>query len=158
VIKETSALTFMIAGTVKEVVTVIASILVFQDDFGLINGIGLLVVIIGVLLFNYYKLYKLKQALKQQVTSRNDSGSAASSGSFTRAVEMVDGVPIHVVALNSTGSPLAAAGAAGLSDSFSGQQRRRGSGKGPDDEETAEAVKTLEFEPLLQGNGVLLRR
>eukprot|EP00775_Hariotina_reticulata_P003160 gene3160-3438_t len=158
VIKETSALTFMIAGTVKEVVTVIASILVFHDDFGIINGIGLLVVIIGVLLFNYYKLYKLKQALKQQVTSRDDSSSDAGSGSFTRTVEMVDGVPIHLVALSSTSSPLAAASAAGLADSFSGQQRRRSSGKGADDEEMAEDLKTLEFEPLLPGNGVMLRR
>lgn len=45
VIKETSALTFMIAGTVKEVVTVITAVIVFGDKFGLVNGIGLIIVI-----------------------------------------------------------------------------------------------------------------
>ncbi|GIL52194.1 hypothetical protein Vafri_8132 [Volvox africanus] len=62
VIKETSALIFMIAGTVKEVVTVLAAVLFFGEKLTWINLIGLVVVMIGVLLFNLYKYRKLKAA------------------------------------------------------------------------------------------------
>ncbi|GLC42101.1 hypothetical protein PLESTB_000630800 [Pleodorina starrii] len=60
VIKETSALTFMIAGTVKEVVTVLSAVLVMGDKLTWVNCLGLVVVICGVLLFNYHKYRKLK--------------------------------------------------------------------------------------------------
>ena len=60
VIKETSALTFMVAGTCKEVLTVLAAVAVFGDKFGPINGVGLIVVILGVVLFNCYKLHKMR--------------------------------------------------------------------------------------------------
>jgi len=60
VIKETSALTFMVAGTCKEVLTVLAAVVVFGDKFGPINGVGLIVVILGVVLFNCYKLHKMR--------------------------------------------------------------------------------------------------
>eukprot|EP00798_Chlamydomonas_sp_ICE-L_P015942 gene15942-22074_t len=59
VIKETSALTFMIAGTCKEVVTVIAAVLVMGDTFGPVNTVGLIIVIFGVVLFNWYKYQKI---------------------------------------------------------------------------------------------------
>ncbi|GLI64396.1 hypothetical protein VaNZ11_007662 [Volvox africanus] len=60
VIKETSALIFMIAGTVKEVVTVLAAVLFFGEKLTWINSIGLVIVMIGVLLFNLYKYRKLQ--------------------------------------------------------------------------------------------------
>eukprot|EP00873_Tetraselmis_striata_P009309 jgi/Tetstr1/429573/TSEL_019473.t1 len=60
VIQETSAVTFMVAGTFKEVVTVMFSVIIFGDEFHFINGMGLLVLLCGVGLFNYLKLQKLK--------------------------------------------------------------------------------------------------
>ncbi|GIL83553.1 hypothetical protein Vretimale_10327 [Volvox reticuliferus] len=60
VIKETSALVFMIAGTVKEVVTVLAAVIFFGEKLTWINVIGLVIVMVGVLLFNYHKYRKLK--------------------------------------------------------------------------------------------------
>lgn len=60
VIQETSAVTFMVAGTFKEVVTVLCSVIIFGDEFHFINGMGLFVLLCGVALFNYIKLTKLK--------------------------------------------------------------------------------------------------
>ncbi|KAI8469016.1 MAG: triose-phosphate transporter family-domain-containing protein, partial [Monoraphidium minutum] len=62
VIRDTSALTFMIAGVVKEIITILAAIAIFGDDFGLLNGLGLGIAIFGVLLFNMYKLRRLRDA------------------------------------------------------------------------------------------------
>lgn len=70
VIKETSALTFLIAGTFKEVVTVLAAVVIMGDHFGLMNGIGLVIVMVGILLFNWYKYSKIKIGELQQ-TSRS---------------------------------------------------------------------------------------
>lgn len=158
VIKETSALTFMIAGTVKEVVTVITAVIVFGDQFGLINGIGLVIVIGGVLLFNWYKLRKLKQSVRQQLASRDEAAEVS-----------VDGVPIHVLA-SADGSPAnrrvsspAAVRASSHAERIAGSPRFAGnfSGQGSDalsftkrrssveEAEAAEVMKALEFEPLL---------
>ena len=86
VIAETSALTFMVAGTFKEIVTgnspshpcclvlamavplalliaslpaVMAAVIFFGDAFAFINGVGLAVLILGAALFNYNKYKKI---------------------------------------------------------------------------------------------------
>ena len=41
--------------------TVLAAVVVMGDEFGVINAIGLAVVISGVVLFNVYKLQKIKK-------------------------------------------------------------------------------------------------
>lgn len=137
----------MIAGTVKEVVTVITAVLVFGDQFGLINGIGLLIVIAGVLLFNYYKLQRLKQSVRQRIVSTD--------GSFD--MNTPEGVPIHMVAAPS--SPLASQASfkglapAGTSQAVLGKRR-----SSMEEMEVQEVLKALEFEPLLPMNGVMIRR
>jgi hypothetical protein len=146
VIKETSALTFMIAGTVKEVVTVITAVIVFGDKFGVINGVGLVIVIAGVLLFNWYKLQKLKHSLRQRIISRDGSLD----------IDGPEGVPIHVVAAaHSNGS--AVLGSPMRRDR---DRDREGTGEehgvllskrrsSVEELEAQEVVKALEFEPLL---------
>lgn len=62
-IANTSALTFMVAGTFKEIVTVAAAVLFLGENFTWINGMGLLVLILGVVLFNYLKFQKLRSEL-----------------------------------------------------------------------------------------------
>ena len=59
-IANTSALTFMVAGTFKEIVTVGAAVIFLHEKFTLINAIGLVVLIAGVVLFNYFKYQKMK--------------------------------------------------------------------------------------------------
>lgn len=60
-ISNTSALTFMVAGTFKEIVTVGAAVLFLHESFTPVNAFGLVVLIAGVVLFNYIKYQKLKQ-------------------------------------------------------------------------------------------------
>ncbi|KAL6768099.1 hypothetical protein ACKKBF_B37790 [Auxenochlorella protothecoides x Auxenochlorella symbiontica] len=60
-IGHTSALTFMVAGTFKEVVTVAAAVLFLGERFTPVNAAGLVVLIIGVTLFNWQKYRKLRQ-------------------------------------------------------------------------------------------------
>ncbi|KXZ53955.1 hypothetical protein GPECTOR_6g874 [Gonium pectorale] len=74
VIKETSSLTFMIAGTIKEVVTVLAAVIVMGDELTFVNVMGLAIVIGGVLLFNHYKYKKLRQQVEPQYVALDTAG------------------------------------------------------------------------------------
>jgi solute carrier family 35 protein C2 len=65
-IANTSALTFMVAGTFKEVVTIGAAVLFLGEEFTPINGLGLLTLICGVSLYNYFKYQKYKEDLLKQ--------------------------------------------------------------------------------------------
>lgn len=130
VIKETSALTFMIAGTCKEVVTILAAMMFFGDHLGVINGVGLVIVILGVLLFNAYKYRKLKvgeiQAIRAGVHVNKDGvlGVANSAGK------------------GATASPL-----------------RESMSNGVHHESTDDdGVVALEYEPLLPMSSVMIRR
>lgn len=76
-IANTSALTFMVAGTFKEIVTVGAAVLFLHEDFTLVNGLGLVVLISGVGLFNYFKYRKYKEKMlsdiEEMVLLNNDT-------------------------------------------------------------------------------------
>lgn len=60
-ILETSAVTFSVAGTVKEAATILVSHLVFRDKFTHINMLGLFIIMFGVSLFNVYKYGRMKE-------------------------------------------------------------------------------------------------
>ncbi|KAK4786563.1 hypothetical protein SAY86_010396 [Trapa natans] len=55
----TSAVTVTIAGVVKEAVTILVAVFYFHDEFTWLKGLGLLTIMIGVSLFNWYKYQKL---------------------------------------------------------------------------------------------------
>ncbi|KAL2322596.1 hypothetical protein Fmac_026975 [Flemingia macrophylla] len=57
----TSAVTVTIAGVVKEAVTILVAVLYFHDQFTLLKGFGLLTIMVGVSLFNWYKYLKLQK-------------------------------------------------------------------------------------------------
>ena len=65
-IANTSALTFMVAGTFKEVVTIGAAVFLLGEEFTPINGLGLITLICGVSLFNYFKYKKYKEELLKE--------------------------------------------------------------------------------------------
>ncbi|MEO2192057.1 MAG: hypothetical protein ABGY24_06410 [bacterium] len=65
-IANTSALTFMVAGTFKEVVTIGAAVFLLGEEFTPINGLGLVTLICGVSLFNYFKYKKYKEELLKE--------------------------------------------------------------------------------------------
>ncbi|KAM7271285.1 hypothetical protein ACFE04_030499 [Oxalis oulophora] len=57
----TSAVTVTVAGVVKEVVTIMVAVIFFHDKFTWLKGMGLIIIMIGVSLFNWYKYLKLKK-------------------------------------------------------------------------------------------------
>nr|XP_043626866.1 probable sugar phosphate/phosphate translocator At1g06470 [Erigeron canadensis] len=58
----TSAVTVTIAGVVKEAVTILVAVLYFHDEFTWLKGAGLVTIMFGVGLFNWYKYQKLHKA------------------------------------------------------------------------------------------------
>ncbi|GAA0161295.1 secondary carrier transporter [Lithospermum erythrorhizon] len=57
----TSAVTVTIAGVVKEAVTILVAVLYFHDEFTFLKGVGLITIMFGVSLFNWYKYQKLQK-------------------------------------------------------------------------------------------------
>ncbi|KAJ0678046.1 hypothetical protein HanOQP8_Chr12g0443451 [Helianthus annuus] len=51
----TSAVTVTIAGVVKEAVTILVAVFYFHDEFTWLKGAGLVTIMFGVSLFNWYK-------------------------------------------------------------------------------------------------------
>jgi hypothetical protein len=72
----------MVAGIIKEMITIVAAVAVFGDHFGWLNGLGLGIAIFGVALFNLYKLRRLRTAEAQDVivARRPGGGSVIGSG------------------------------------------------------------------------------
>lgn len=60
-VSATSAVTVTIAGVVKEAVTILVAVFYFHDSFTLLKGMGLLTIMVGVGLFNWYKYKRLKK-------------------------------------------------------------------------------------------------
>ena len=61
-VKETSAVTVSVIGAAKDAVTVLASVVVFGDDFGVENVFGLAFVVAGVFAYNWHKRESEREA------------------------------------------------------------------------------------------------
>ncbi|KAL8510768.1 hypothetical protein ACS0TY_017544 [Phlomoides rotata] len=70
----TSAVTVTIAGVVKEAVTILVAVFYFHDDFTPLKGAGLVTIMIGVGLFNWYKYHKFQKS-KKNVGSPKDGAT-----------------------------------------------------------------------------------
>ncbi|KAG6770912.1 hypothetical protein POTOM_026614 [Populus tomentosa] len=94
-ISVTSAVTVTIAGVVKEAVTILVAVIYFHDKFTWLKGAGLLIIMVGVGLFNWYKT-ELKpfsastvhwyQKLQKGQTSENDSAGSSPTNVATKYV------------------------------------------------------------------------
>ncbi|XP_078169733.1 nucleotide/sugar transporter family protein [Carex rostrata] len=73
----TSAITVTIAGVVKEAVTIVVAVLYFHDKFTPLKGVGLVTIMVGVGLFNWYKYEKYK---KGQSSEDEESVPLSSNG------------------------------------------------------------------------------
>ncbi|XP_062233591.1 probable sugar phosphate/phosphate translocator At1g06470 isoform X1 [Phragmites australis] len=60
-VSATSAITVTIAGVVKEAVTILVAVFYFHDEFTWLKGLGLVTIMVGVSLFNWYKYEKFKR-------------------------------------------------------------------------------------------------
>ncbi|KAI3696104.1 hypothetical protein L1987_79113 [Smallanthus sonchifolius] len=59
----TSAVTVTIAGVVKEAVTILVAVFYFHDEFTWLKGAGLVTIMFGVSLFNWYKYQKFQNTI-----------------------------------------------------------------------------------------------
>ncbi|KAI3465875.1 hypothetical protein Pfo_022538 [Paulownia fortunei] len=71
----TSAVTVTIAGVVKEAVTILVAVFYFHDEFTWLKGAGLVTIMVGVSLFNWYKYQKLQKS-KTSVGSTTDGATS----------------------------------------------------------------------------------
>lgn len=83
----TSAVTVTIAGVVKEAVTILVAVFYFHDEFTWLKGIGLITIMFGVSLFNWYKYQKLQKGKSSEV---NMVGSTTSPAKYVILEEMDD--------------------------------------------------------------------
>ena len=72
-VAETSAVTFTVAGSLKELLTIFSGMVFFGDKLSAVNGAGLGVLIVGVVLYNFYKVQKLKRE-KEEEGRRQQAG------------------------------------------------------------------------------------
>ncbi|ONK68281.1 uncharacterized protein A4U43_C05F9610 [Asparagus officinalis] len=80
-VSATSAITVMVAGTVKEAVTILVAVFYFHDQFTLLKGAGLFTIMVGVGLFNWYKYQKLNKG--------HQSGNGEMNSTFNGAAKYV---------------------------------------------------------------------
>jgi solute carrier family 35 protein C2 len=76
-LQRTSVVTLSIAGIFKEVVTISAASVVFQDTLTTINIIGLLTTLVAIVAYNYIKITKMRQEAQTDVD--DDAGLASPS-------------------------------------------------------------------------------
>lgn len=83
----TSAVTVTIAGVVKEAVTILVAVFYFHDQFTLLKGIGLITIMIGVSLFNWYKYQKHQKGKPRE----NDVSPTANGAAKYVILDNMDG-------------------------------------------------------------------
>ncbi|XP_027172585.1 probable sugar phosphate/phosphate translocator At1g06470 isoform X2 [Coffea eugenioides] len=75
----TSAVTVTIAGVVKEAVTILVAVFYFHDDFTFLKGVGLVTIMVGVSLFNWYKYLKLQKGDRPEGEMRGSPTESAAA-------------------------------------------------------------------------------
>lgn len=89
-VSATSAVTVTIAGVVKEAVTIMVAVFYFHDQFTLLKGIGLIIIMVGVSLFNWYKYQKLQKGQPSENDVERVSPTANRTAKYV-ILEDVDG-------------------------------------------------------------------
>ncbi|TXG55729.1 hypothetical protein EZV62_020985 [Acer yangbiense] len=73
----TSAVTITIAGVVKEAVTILVAVFYFHDEFTWLKGFGLITIMVGVSLFNWYKYEKLQKGHTDHISGSPTANNIA---------------------------------------------------------------------------------
>ncbi|XP_010542719.1 PREDICTED: probable sugar phosphate/phosphate translocator At1g06470 isoform X2 [Tarenaya hassleriana] len=84
----TSAVTVTIAGVVKEAVTIVVAVFYFHDEFTWLKGVGLIIIMFGVCLFNWYKYDKLQKGHKSE--DEKNLSASSQTGKYVILDEMDD--------------------------------------------------------------------
>ncbi|KAH0707058.1 hypothetical protein KY289_012134 [Solanum tuberosum] len=89
----TSAVTVTIAGVVKEAVTILVAVFYFHDDFTWMKGFGLMTIMFGVSLFNWYKYDKIHKGSTSEDETGSPLGNAATKYVILEEMEDQDHGP-----------------------------------------------------------------
>ncbi|XP_038887955.1 probable sugar phosphate/phosphate translocator At1g06470 [Benincasa hispida] len=87
----TSAVTVTVAGVVKEAVTILVAVFYFHDKFTWLKGFGLIIIMIGVSLFNWYKYKKLQMKSSEDKVVSSQSTNVASKYVILEETDEEDG-------------------------------------------------------------------
>lgn len=83
-LQRTSVVTLSIAGIFKEVVTIMAATIIFEETLTIINFVGLITTLGAIAGYNYIKLSKMREEARTGVNGRyQHPGSQPSSGNAT---------------------------------------------------------------------------
>jgi multidrug transporter EmrE-like cation transporter len=88
-VKETSAVTVSVIGAAKDAVTVLASVVVFGDDFGVENVFGLAFVVAGVFAYNWHKRESEREAMLSAARESAAFDEEKTGGGATRGMVVV---------------------------------------------------------------------
>ncbi|KAI8551284.1 hypothetical protein RHMOL_Rhmol06G0173500 [Rhododendron molle] len=92
----TSAVTVTIAGVVKEAVTILVAVFYFHDQFTWLKGVGLIIILVGVSLFNWYKYQKLQKGeLGEENVAKSSATSAAARYVILEEMDDLDDGPLR---------------------------------------------------------------
>jgi len=98
-IMQSSAMVLMIAGVVKELITVAVGVTVFKDELGIINELGIVVIFSGVILYKYVFHLKKKKD-HERLQSEDDDiwrQDISPSGFNEKLGDAVDDVPFDTI-------------------------------------------------------------
>ncbi|KAI8874090.1 TPT-domain-containing protein [Ramicandelaber brevisporus] len=90
-ISRTSVVTLSVAGIFKEIVTIIISMLTFNDKLTILNVVGLLIALVGIALYNVYKITQVRADIERKhnaPSAANDVTNPSSSPSSGPSVPM----------------------------------------------------------------------
>jgi drug/metabolite transporter (DMT)-like permease len=82
VVQETSVLTFSVVGVIKELLIIGISVLLFGDQLKLVNITGALISIVGILLYNLYKVRRKAQGINGDDRRRRRAAGTAMQNMF----------------------------------------------------------------------------
>ena len=159
VIKLTSALTFMVAGTFKEIVTVLAAVAFLGESFSKINAAGLAVLVAGVALFNWTKYRKVAAEQREAAEAAAEAAEKAEEEAARRASSVLHNNPSAAAASayetfvpSSIANNVVGVGGAGAV-AAAAARKRRGGGIGlglelntPSSSSTAASTPTVDAE------------
>jgi len=89
-LQRTSVVTLSIAGIFKEVVTISAAAVVFEDRLTFVNFAGLIVTMVAIVAYNWFKISKMREQAQNEVVVGGEHSGIGSASSSSSDVEGED--------------------------------------------------------------------
>lgn len=90
-LQRTSVVTLSICGIFKEVVTISAAGIIFHDELSIINVSGLLVTILCIAYYNYFKVTKMREEARASLAKKEDDVNRESAVGVDEGASREDG-------------------------------------------------------------------